>query len=138
VLQIRLDTAEALADFKRRLAGDFARRPYPGAELRTRTNSTLMGELSKATDEGLHFATQYGEFVHAWADFAPGELAKLGVHYAAAFSATEDAATQARRWFGLAVFARQYGLEKATDAYRQKAVRLQPGIEAPLDRLLNR
>ena len=135
LLQNRLDATDRLVQFKQQLIADVTRQAFPGDQLHTKSNVPVSGNLTRATDSELFFGTQYGELAQSWTEFLPGELLKVAGSYATTSAASEPAASQARRYLMLALFAKQYGLDRAVDSYSQRAIQLQPAIEAELKRL---
>ncbi len=129
VLEPRIALARLLVDFKTQLAADFARQPYDGTKLTTRTDSQLSGRLVRATDSSLVFATPYGELLTDWRDLAPGTLRGLAESYATASAPTEKAEAQARRYLLLAAYCKQYGLDRWAAGYSQQATKLYPALQ---------
>jgi hypothetical protein len=130
LLQTRLATARLLEEFKTRLAADFVRRPLDGQQLRTRDGAQLSGKLGRATDTQLIFTTPYGELTSEWRNLTPAAIVKVGEFYATAFAATEKTDTRARRYLLLAVFCKQYGLDRGVTPYLNQARQLQPALPA--------
>lgn len=125
----RIAVVDLLSEFRQQLIADIARRPYPGANLRTRDNRRLTGDLRRATATELFFATQYGEFVHTWVEFAPSELLKMAASYATQFASVEDATTQAARYLRLAVFAQRYGYDDMARSLARETLKRDPALE---------
>ncbi len=133
LLDQRRLTASLLTEFKAQLAADFARRPYDSAGLQTHSSVQLAGRLIRATDTQLVFSTQYGELVSEWSDLAPATLQKIAEDYATAFAQTDKPETIARRYLTLAVFCKQYGLDRAAGIHAQQAIKLAPALQGQLD-----
>lgn len=129
-LQARQTMVRLLVEFKAQLVADFIRRPYNAEDLQTRTGARLVGRLGRATDKQLVFTSQYGEVLTDWSDLAPPMLIKLAVFYANASTQTEKADVRARRYLLLAVFCRQYGLDRSATGYLRQAELLQPTLPA--------
>ena len=125
-----------LADFKAQLAKDFTQRGYDRGDLQTRSNAPLSGTLNRATDTQLVFTTPYGELVTDWRDMAPATLVKLADFYATTFAARETVTDQARRYFLMAAFSKQYDLERQAQACAARAVQLNPALQSQVDSLL--
>ena len=125
-----------LADFKAQLGKDFTRRGYDRGDLQTRANAPLSGTLKRATETQLMFTTPYGDLVTDWRDMSPATLVKLADYYTAAFSTSETAADQAHRYLLMAVFSKQYDLEKQAQACAARAVQLNPALQPQVDSLL--
>jgi hypothetical protein len=138
LLEQRKLTARLLVEFKSQLAGDFARRPYDHADLRTRNDTQLTGRLVRATDTQLVFATPYGEVVTDWRDLAPVTLVKLAEFYATSVAQTEKVELRARRYLGLAVFCKQYGLDRAAGAYVRQATELMPALKQEAEKVFGK
>ncbi len=129
-LQSRQAVARLLVEFRTQLGADFIRRPYNSEDLQTRTGARLSGRLGHATEKQLVFSTQYGEVLTDWSDLAPPMLIKLAVFYVNAFTQTEKPDARARRYLLLAVFCRQYGLDRSATGYLRQAQLLQPNLPA--------
>ncbi len=131
ILNQRVTTMRWLMEFKAQLVADIRAKPYDSSGLVTRQNVTMQGKLAKATDTELVFQLPYGEMQSEWRDFAPATMQKLGEYYAQAFQATEKPPLRARRYMALAVFAKQFNLNFATD--QKMAVQLDPAMQAEID-----
>jgi hypothetical protein len=138
LLEQRKVVAKKLVEFKSVLAADFARRPYDRADLWTRNDTPLAGRLVRATDAQLVFATPYGELVTDWQDLAPATVVKLAEFYLASRAHTEKAEPLARRHFGLAVFCKQYGPERAATGYARQATRMMPALQTEADAIFGK
>lgn len=132
-LDQRMAAAKLLVEFKTQLAADIARRSYDNADLQTRGGVKLAGRLTRATDTELTFTTPYGELASSWGDFAPETLQALAGYYAGTSAQTDQPESVARRYLTLAVFCRQYGLNRAAASYAQQAARLAPDLQTQLD-----
>lgn len=138
LLEQRVATAKLLADFKSQLAADFARRPYDRADLQTRNLSQLSGRLVRATEGQLVFATPYGELVTDWRDLAPATLVKLAEFYATTLRPAEKPEQTGRRYLALAVFCKQYGMDRAAAAYERQAMELMPSLRDEAEKILGK
>lgn len=127
---------KALVSLKTQLAAGFARQPIDASEIQQATGSPFIGKLSRATDTELIFALPEGESVREWRDLAPASLAKIADNHARFFSATEKPEGSAARYLSLAVFCKQYGLDRFVDGYAQMAVKLQPSLQGELTKIL--
>jgi serine/threonine protein kinase len=132
-LDQRLAAAKLLVEFKTQLAADIARRSYDNADLQTRSGVKLAGRLTRATDSELTFTTPYGELASSWGDFAPETLQALAEYYAGTSAQTDPPENVGRRYLTLAVFSRQYGLDRAAASYAQQAARLAPDLQTQID-----
>jgi hypothetical protein len=132
-IQQRQSAIKLLVELKQQLAADFARAPYDGANLRTRSNAPFSGRLTRATDSQLIFATPYGEVAANWRDLPPAEWVKLADSYIATLGKSEATEAVARRCLRLAVFCKQYGMERAAANYAQRATQTLPALQREVD-----
>src|SRR5207249_6925185 len=116
-LEQRQTTTKLLVQFKAQLASDISAHPVDGAALQTRTGAKISGRLVRATDAQMIFATPYGELVNDWRELTPESLMRLGESYAVATVRTEKPEARARRYLMLAVFCKQYGMDRAAAGY---------------------
>ncbi|MCX7885658.1 MAG: serine/threonine protein kinase [Verrucomicrobiae bacterium] len=122
---------QALAELKQALAASFERQPFNGEDIK-QAGTGFIGKLAKATDTELIFALDFGEARREWRELQPLTIAAIAATYAQRATGTE----QARWYFWLAVFCKQYGLDRYSEAYAQEAVKLQPALEAALNKAL--
>lgn len=133
LLEQRKLTTKLLVEFKSQLAADVARRPYDRADLRTRNDTQLTGRLVRATDTQLVFATPYGEVVTDWRDLSPVTFIKLAEFYVTSLAASEKAEPLARRHLALAVFCKQYSLDRAAAAHLRQATQIMPALQPEVE-----
>ncbi|NQU10964.1 serine/threonine protein kinase [bacterium] len=129
LLQSKVALVQLLVDFKNQLTADFARQPFDGSRVRTRTGAALSGRIVRANDGEIIVATEYGELVTKWIELTPDELMKVAATYATVFAAAENAEAQANRYLLLAAFARQFGQDRAATGYASKATQLVPALK---------
>lgn len=122
---------KALADLKETLAAAFERQPFNGEDIK-QTGAAFIGKLSRATDTQLVFVLDFGDSLREWRELQPTTIVNLATAYARL--AKED--QQALWYFRIAVFCKQYGLDRFVDAYAQLAVKLQPALQTELNQLL--
>ena len=115
-----------LVEFKKRLIGDFASKPFEASQVITRSGR-VEGQLTHATESELTFTVPYGELPAAWHDLTPATLQKMGEFYAQ----TGKSADRARRYLDTAVLAKQFGLKFAEDL--KLAGQLDPTLQAEID-----
>jgi serine/threonine protein kinase len=132
----KLASFKLLGDFKNQLMADLARRPFDGSSLETRTGTKLDGRVVRANDNQLILSTPYGELVTDWRDLSPGMLEKMGQFYLNAFAPTEKPEQRAQRCVQLAVFCKQYGMDREAVVFGRQAVQFNPAIQDQVDSLL--
>ncbi len=132
----RIATTRLLEDFKKQLQADFPKHPYPGETMTTRDGVQPIGQLVRASETKLVFATQFGEMIKNWRDFAPTELIRLAASYLAVNAATEKPEQQAHRYLLLAAFCKQYDQDQLANSYAQQAVRLDPALHDQLAQIV--
>jgi hypothetical protein len=130
-LNQRLAAMRWLMEFKAQLIADIRAKPFDGAQMVTRQNMTLQGQLVRASETELTFQLPYGEMQSDWRDFAPATWQKLGEFYAQAYAASEKPPLRARRYLALAVLAKQYNLNYTSDL--KQAAQLDPSLQPDID-----
>ena len=115
-----------LVEFKKRLIGDFASKPFEASQVVTRSGR-VEGQLTRATESELTFTVPYGELPAAWRDLTPATLQKMGEFYAQ----TGKPADRARRYLDTAVLAKQFSLKFTDDL--KLAGQLDPTLQAEID-----
>jgi serine/threonine protein kinase len=135
----RLARIQLLVEFKKQLGDSFVLQPLANPSILTRANTPVAGTLSRASDTEMIFTTPYGEIPMRWSDFAPATIVKLAEAYIATFSGVEPPpAGLARRYLALAVFCKEYRLDRYSGAYIAKAIKLQPSLQAELEQALGK
>jgi hypothetical protein len=135
-IEQRLAVMKVLSEFKRQLIADIARKPYDRGDLQTRQNLALTGKLTRANDRELVFALAFGEMVVLWTDFAPTTIGKLADYYVQTFGPLDRLEAAGRRPLQLAVYCKQFGLERFVAGYAQQAIKKQPALQAELEQLI--
>ncbi|MBM3860940.1 MAG: serine/threonine protein kinase [Verrucomicrobia bacterium] len=125
---------KTLAELKRDLAAAFARQPFNGEDIKQPGGAAFIGKLTRATDTELGFVVDFGDSKHEWGELQPATIVMLAAFYAR----TEKTEQQALWYFRIAVFCKQYALDRFVDAYAQEAIKLQPSLEAELNNALGK
>jgi serine/threonine protein kinase len=131
-LDDRLTRVNALAELKRELTAAFQRQPYNGEEIKQPGGVAFIGKLSRATDTQLIFVLDFGDSPREWRELQPATIVNIATFYARA----EKEEQQALWYLRIAVFCKQYALDRLVDAYAQQAVKLQPSLETTLKKAL--
>jgi hypothetical protein len=135
-IEQRLAVMKVLSEFKRQLIADIARQPYDRGDLQTRQNLALTGKLTRANDRELVFVLAFGEMVVPWTDFAPTTIGKLADYYVQTLGSRDRPEAAGQRQLRLAVYCKQFGLERFVAGYAQQAVKQQPALQAELNQLI--
>ena len=128
-LDVRLTIEPVARGIQNATDGRHRARPYERGDLMTRNGKPLADKLVRATEGQLVFKTKYGDVLIDWRDLAPSYVTRLGEFYATAAAATDKPDAVGRRYLALAVFARQFGADRAATAYAQQAVQLLPDLQ---------
>lgn len=131
-LERALLRAQALADLKQTLAASFERQPFNGEDIKQPGGTAFIGKLARATDTELIFVLDFGEAKREWRELQPATIVTLATLYARAAPVGE----QAQWYYRIAIFCKQYGLDRFVDAYAQEAVKLLPSLQASLNKAL--
>ena len=128
-----LAVVKALADLKLQLAAAFKRQPINGEDIKQPGGASFIGKLSRASDTQLVFVLDFGDTPREWRKLQPATIVNLAAGYA-----RNDKEQEAFWYMRLAVFCKQYGLDRFVDAYAQLAIKLRPALQEELNKALGK